>query len=102
MRPYYQTTPLSDEQLRGAFRLASKQDELVLAVFRANPGRLLRPSQVHAIGQQLGSRWLLTSVRRSISTLTAATVLVKTDHLDAGPHGKPEYRWRLADSAGAV
>ena len=99
-RSYYETTPLTTDQLAAAFKSAQKQDDLVLAVFRAGEalglGRL-SASQVHAIGVKRGSHWLLTSVRRSISTLVQANVLVKTDDTRNGPHGMPERIWRLAD-----
>lgn len=100
MRAFYETTPLTGVQLRAAFARAEKQDALVLAVFRlVAPGSLLAPSQVHAVGVANGARWLLTSVRRSISTLTRAGVLEKTGQQRMGPHGSPENFWRLADKA---
>jgi hypothetical protein len=104
-RAYYQTTPLTTEQLTQAFREAGAQDDLVLAVYRtaATIGTgLLSPSQVHAAGRVRGSQWLLTSVRRSIATLTEAGVLFKTDTCRMGPHGRPEYCWRLAENVKAL
>lgn len=104
-RSYYETTPLTTDQLAEAFRAGRLQDDLVLSVFRTGEALglgLLSPSQVHAIGVRRGSKWLLTSVRRSIATLTRAEVLVKTDVLRAGPHGKPEHCWRLANHVTSV
>ena len=104
-RAYYQTTPLTTDQLAQAFRAAGKQDELVLAIFRTGitmQQPLLTPSQGHAIGERRGSMWLLTSVRRSIATLTHHGVLAKTDTTRMGPYGKPEYCWRIADPVTTV
>lgn len=105
MNVFYQTTPMTPDQLREAFAQASKQDELVLAVFRARwdpPASDLTPSQVHIIGRTFGSKWLLTSVRRSISSLTDTGVLVKTAQMRMGPHGRPEGCWRLAPDVNGV
>lgn len=104
-RAYYQTTPLTKDQLTEAFHRAGAQDDLVLACYRTGVSigkPLLTPSQVHTAGVKCGSKWLLTSVRRSIATLTLAEVLVKTDVHRMGPHGRPEYCWRLADHVKTV
>jgi predicted ArsR family transcriptional regulator len=54
------------------------------------------PSQVHADILRTSP---LTSVRRSISNLTADGKLVKTERKVQGPYGRPEYVWRLAGDA---
>lgn len=92
--PYYATTPLSAQQLAVAMRLAEQQDEAVLAIFRAQQCPL-SPSQVHAIGQKHGRQWLLTSVRRSITNLSGADVLVRLNDTRDGPYGRPEHCWAL-------
>lgn len=98
-RPYWPTTPLSAEQLAGAMRSAEQQDEAVLAVFR-EAQRPLSPSQVWQVGIDHGRRWLLTSVRRSITNLAdpKCGVLVKLHQSRPGPYGKPEGLWVLPDS----
>lgn len=95
-RPYWPTTPITREQLAGAMRVAEQQDEAVLAIFRAEQ-RPLSPSEVHAIGEQLGRRWLITSVRRSITNLAdpKCGVLVHLAATRMGPWGKPEGLWTL-------
>lgn len=94
--PYWSTTPLTRDQLVGAMCVAEHQDELVLAIYRAEQ-RPLSPSQVHAIGLEHGRRWLLTSVRRSITNLAdpACGVLVHLHGTRMGPHGRPEGLWSL-------
>ena len=89
--PYWSTTPLTREQLAGAMRVAEQQDELVLAIFRAEQ-RPLSPSQVWQIGRDHGRNWLLTSVRRSITNLAdpKCGVLVHLHGTRMGPHGRPE------------
>lgn len=87
---FYPTTPLSADQLRGAIATAEMQDEAVLAIFRST-SQPLAPSQVWRIGCDGGRAWLLTSVRRSINTLTNAGVLARTPELHSGPYGRPEH-----------
>lgn len=99
--PYWHTTPLTREQLAGAILVAEQQDEAVLAIFRGTPGAL-SPSQVWRIGEQGGRRWLLTSVRRSITNLTDAGVLVRLSVTRMGPYGKPEHTWSLPAQARAA
>lgn len=81
--------------------VAAMQDEAVLAIFRSRAVTALSPSEVHAIGERLGRRWLLTSVRRSITNLTDDKVLHRHDVLRVGPHGKPEHLWQLAATVAA-
>ena len=100
-RAYYETTPLTRDQRDHAFRSALNQDELVMAVFR-HSGQLLTPSQVSRVCEGLGKRWPLTSIRRSISTLTRADALVKTEVTRMGTFGMPEHCWRIAERVAGV
>ncbi len=99
--PYWHTTPLTREQLAGAMRVAEQQDELVLAIFRHHR-RPMTPSEVWRIGQDGGRNWLLTSVRRSITNLTNAEVLVHLQQSRMGPYGRPEGLWALPAGAMAA
>ncbi len=92
--PYWATTPLTREQMAGAIKVAEQQEEVVLAIFRAH--RVAKsPSQIHAIGEQEGRKWLLTSVRRAITNLTNAGILVHMREHRDGPYGRPEGLWAL-------
>lgn len=90
---YFDTTRLPLAQLTEAITSAARQDEQVLAVFRAHqqltPSRCLRHLEAARV------RMLLTSVRRSISTLTKAGALVRTAERLPGPWGVDEYVWAL-------
>lgn len=95
LRRYFPTVPLSPEALAEAVLQAKEQDAAVLALFDAHPGPM-PPSEVWQLGQAHGRRWLLTSVRRSINTLTRAQVLVKLADTVPGLYGRPEHLWRRA------
>lgn len=92
---YHDTTHLPPDELAQAVDTASHQDDLVLRIF-AKAGKPLSPSQVWRIGCDQGERWLLTSVRRSITNLTKSKALQKTGERREGQYGRPEMVWARA------
>lgn len=94
---FYNTTHLTGRDLRDAQSSAKKQDVLVLTIFRGC-NRELTPSEVWRMGQANGSDWLLTSVRRSMHTLTRERLLVKCETYRIGPYKRPERTWKLREN----
>lgn len=92
---YFNTTSLTGDDLRHAIRQADKQDDAILAIYRAAK-RPLSPSEVWAECESAGKRWPLTSIRRSITTLTNAGALARLDEQRVGAYGRPEHRWSAA------
>lgn len=90
---YFDTTRLALAQLTQAITSAARQDEQVLAIFRAHPA--MTPSQCLRQLETFGVRILIGSVRRSITTLTKAGALVRTEVRQPGPWGADEYVWAL-------
>jgi hypothetical protein len=101
--PYWATTPLTIEQLAGAIKQAERQDDAVMAIYRAADCPLA-PSQVYAKGIEAGLRWLMPSVRRSITNLADPNcgALVRLNTTRMGPHGRPEHCWALPAKAMAA
>lgn len=97
-RVYFQTTRLSIDELSLANVVCMEQGDLVLAIFQ-NFRRPMTPWEVWQEGVQNGRQWLITSVRRSMSVLSAgeAPALIKLDSLRMGPHGKPSHEWCLPE-----
>lgn len=97
-KSYFETTWLPDAELFKAQAVAMEQNELVMAIFRRKR-RALTPWEVWQEGAQKGRQWLITSVRRSMSVLSAgeSPALVKLDSLRMGPHGKPSHEWCLPE-----
>ena len=92
---YYNTVGERGAALK-AYRSAAKdQNALVLDFFRSFPGGHT-PSEVWRLGVP-GS--LLTSVRRSITTLTKRGLLRKTGKCRPGPYGRAELCWEYVDHA---
>lgn len=96
MTSFYQTTPLTSDELKDAITTAKRQDDAVLSIFRRLRNSLLTPSDVHVMLSKYGRKMLKNSVRRSMTTLTGDDLLVKTDTLRKGPHHRGEHCWRLA------
>lgn len=93
---YYDTTQLELPLLQRAQAVTAEQDAQVLAIFTRHPDPLT-PSQVWALGPKDANGrllWLLTSVRRSISTLTKRQQLEKLEAKATGLYGRPEYFWQ--------
>lgn len=95
---YYDTTQLELPLLEHARAITAEQDAQVLAIFAKHPDPLT-PSQVWALGPRGADGrplWLLTSVRRSITSLTKRSHLEKLDTQQLGLYRRPEFQWRKA------
>jgi len=96
---YYNTTHVAGRQ-RQEFELTAKtQDEKVLELFKRFRSPL-GPSKVLAYYKDSSNTTKdreapLTSIRRSINTLTKAGELRKTDFKAKGAFGRDEYLWEL-------
>lgn len=92
---YHVTTDISKAQIDLFTLQAEKQEDRVLAFFRANPRMDFSPSDVWRTAFDY-QRVPITSVRRAITDLTEAGHLVKVENIvKAGAYGKPEHLWRL-------
>ena len=92
---YHNTLAHEGDQLRQYEQKAMSQDDAILEWFEHrnridNHGHT--PSEVVWIFENTP----LTSVRRSMNTLTKQGKLIKTDEQRMGPYGRPETVWRLA------
>jgi hypothetical protein len=92
-RSYFDTTLLPRAELAQAIARAEAQDDQVLLAFRAHVR--LTPSECLRHLEAAGVSILITSVRRSISTLTDAGALCKTPDKRPGPWGMREVVWEL-------
>lgn len=90
---FYNTTRIEGDALRRAKSAAMKQDARVLRVFASNPGVAMTPVEVH---QKMGASILLTSVRRSLHTLTKQGYLQKTEERVTERYGAPNHKWILS------
>lgn len=72
--------------------VAGRQDDLVLAWFRARPHVEASPEDVHAAVMPAAP---LTSARRAVTNLTARGLLEKLPYTRLGHYGRPVHVWRL-------
>lgn len=93
MVTYYNTTELSGSDLKTATEQAQGQDERVLDHFKAHPSDYLTPDEV--LEAIFTSSVPITSVRRSMNTLTKGLFLEKTKFFKMGRYGKLTHTWKL-------
>ena len=89
---FHNTVEATGKELSQYRHKASSQDAKVLAWFRTYE-QSATPSKVWKL--VFDNRVPLTSVRRSLSNLTASGDLVKTDQQKRGIYGRPEGVWAL-------
>jgi hypothetical protein len=91
---YYNTNGLDGDDLRMARAKTLSQDEIILEVFETYD-RSYTPGQVMNIcAHNFGKNYPITSVRRSIHTLTDAGKLRKTKELRTCIYGKKAHCWK--------
>ena len=92
MTTFYNTIHLKGKELERAQVRASGQTEKILKFFRQHPRTWFTPWAVHL---HLGQQELITSVRRSITTLTDAGYLVRSEEKVKERAGASNYQWKL-------
>ena len=100
MGSFFNTLRFDGADLERENARAAKQEELVLAIFKANPGREISPSQLHFIfGKKYHLNPPLTSIRRCLTNLTGRMELNKTDTMVQGSYHLKEHCWKLSQSS---
>ena len=88
---YYNTTNLSGTELKMRIIKAGSQDDRILSFFRN--GKAWTPCEVHA--RIFGNNTPITSVRRSINTLTNEGYLTKLEDKKVGIFGDKVHLWKI-------
>ena len=85
---YYNTTSLKNEELVESIESCKHQDDVIFELYKKyinmSPSQCLR---------RINKDWPITSIRRSINTLTAKGLLIKSDVKVISIYGKPEHVW---------
>ena len=92
---FYQTIDQVGSALKESNKKASKQEDLIFALFQKR-NEPLSPSMVLS---QSGLNCPITSIRRAMTCLTNSGKIVKTDRQVRGMYNKPEHLWELPDLA---
>jgi hypothetical protein len=90
---FYNTTHMNPAELKIRKQIVGRQSEQILRFFRENPQGYFTPFEVQTYANMHGAP--ITSIRRAINTLTAAGMLVKTDHMKEGEYGAANHTWKL-------
>ena len=95
---YYNTTSLEGNDLKHTWAKTATQDEVVLAVFVTNKTVVFTPHEIQSIlRDDYEKLYPITSVRRSINTLTEREALIKTTTKRKGPWGASNYCWKYKE-----
>jgi len=94
---YYNTNNESGVDLTDSWVAAANQDEIIFQLFRANPNESFTPDEMQHMCSILNKIWPITSIRRSLNTLTKSSKLTKTDELRKGKYNKKVHTWRLSN-----
>lgn len=89
---FHNTVPIEGNNLREAIKKADKQNDNILEWFQIYYALEFTPCEVHKVFKDT---MLLTSVRRSITTLTNNGFLVKTGNKKKGIYGVLTNTWKL-------
>ena len=96
---YYNTTHQTGFSLQTEKRNALSMDDKIHLIFRDQSQKdehLLTPYRISEILTLAGYNYPITSVRRSINTLTKRNILKKTSTMKTGGYGKPNHCWKLS------
>ncbi len=91
---FYNTTHMTEDELRIRRISASRQNMAILKFFQDNPLGYFTPFEVHTYTNL--ENIPITSIRRAINTLTDAGLLIKTDKMRAGEYGAMNHTWKIA------
>jgi hypothetical protein len=101
--PYFNTTHQTGQTLIEFSEKAGKQDDIVYSVFKERPSNCMTPFEVQEIIEMTGKKYPITSIRRSITTLTENGKLRKSQTAEkCGNYGRPNYTWRFNDAPALV
>jgi hypothetical protein len=99
---FFNTINLDGKELERADARAASQDKLISAIFKANPGTKITPSQMHSIfARKYDLHPPITSIRRSMTNLTSdkhMNVLTRLDEKIESPFASWEHFWILTGS----
>ncbi len=89
---FYNTVQIDGEELKEKVGKCVNQDKNIAIFFEKHPSLELTPFQVQEHLQWYGVP--ITSIRRSMNTLTKKGCLIKTDKKAKGIYGIDNYKWR--------
>ena len=93
---FFPTTKLTEAELKERKIRAGTQNAQILQIFREHPGQLFTPFEIRSIWFKRGYRDVpITSIRRSITTLTDLGYIVKTQEMRKGEYGENNHTWGM-------
>lgn len=91
---YFNTTHETGQMLMTFSNSADAQDIIILELFQDNPDRAYTAWECLALLEQLGYKYLITSVRRAITTLTKQGLLINTGIKKVELYSRPNFKFQ--------
>jgi len=99
---FHNTIELDIEDLEIEGKQVSKQEHLVLDIYKNNPSEIYSPFDVWNILTNRGYNYPITSIRRSVSDLTNENYLIKTSTKRDGMYGMKNFCWQYKNASTTV
>ena len=94
---YYNTNKTTGTKLKKYKETSTKQEGLILELFRLNPKLELSPFEVQTALKRFNVLTApITSIRRAITDLTSSRKLVRTKTRKLGPYGRDSFCWKYS------
>ncbi len=95
---FYNTTVETGERLKPYAAAAKSQDDIILSFFTSKYNKEFTPEEVWNLNATLHCA-PITSIRRSITSLTSAEFLIKTGNRKISSLGRPAHTWTVNKGA---
>lgn len=92
---YYNTTSESGQTLINFTNRAKAQDIIILDFFQSNPNKSYTAWEAWEGLNSLGHMMLFTSVRRGITNLVKASLLINTGEKVIERYNRPNFKFKL-------
>lgn len=91
---YFNTTHETGQMLMTFSNSADAQDIIILELFQDNPDRALTAWEALNLLESKGYKYLITSVRRAITTLTKQGLLINTGIKKVELYSRPNFKFQ--------
>ncbi len=94
--PYFNSVAGQGVEDVAAYTLINDdQNSNILAIFKTNPDKAFTPYMIEEELIKIKKNYLITSIRRALTTLTEEGSLVKTEATVMCRHGRTSHLWEL-------
>lgn len=95
IQSYHDTTNLNLKELHHEKLLAKDQESFILEIVKTSPRKWFTPFAIQEIAELNGKLMEITSVRRAMTNMTSAGILIKSEKaVFLGKFNKKNHGWK--------